>query len=110
MVCSTDILLLNARSRGYKLVREGRVPKFLWVALLRILRIGCSLPAKSLSVMVLWSYRLVMPPWSLLTLPLLYTKEGVVTRGFSWKGLSCCGKTKRSILGGNVSSIFTLVV
>lgn len=36
--------IIVSRSRGYKREREEHAPKYLGVALLRVLHIGCSLP------------------------------------------------------------------
>jgi hypothetical protein len=73
-------LLLEARSRGYKRVREGRVPKSLWLVLLRVLHIGCSLLTKSLSILVLCC---VAPSVIGPSLPFYRLRRGLVTSGFS---------------------------
>jgi hypothetical protein len=98
VACTTDTLLLNAHSGGYKWVREGRVTKSLCVALLRILRIGCSLPTKLLSIVVFYSCW--SSPSSGSTLP--FYRLGAVTSGFTWKELLRHGRTKCSTSGRNL--------
>jgi hypothetical protein len=102
VACATNILLLNARSRGYKRAREARVPKSLLVMSLRVLRIRCLLPAKSLRICALVLSCFSSSPSSRLTLPFYRLRRGSVTSCFSWKVLLHHGRTKHFTSGRNV--------
>jgi hypothetical protein len=100
---ATNTLLLNAHNIVTSVREREEFPSISVLLVLRYYASGVRYLAKSsecrCSVACVLVHLSSIDP----TLPFYRLRRGMVTSGFSWKELLCCGKTKGSILGRNMS-------